>query len=151
MSEAERSAIPQPLKIQNKMGLKRFNTETTKGMGTGQPLVSIARNAGLISIFGATAEALGLKPGDKVSIVQDQDNPKDWYIDTKDEAGFKLRGSDKGKGLSFNNSVICNRLLDSLEFPKEHKRSSFTVSTKQAEGFDQEGLYAILTAKTMES
>jgi len=72
------------------------------------------RRSGVISLNGGTIELTKLKAGDAIAILQDEENPEDWYI-TKDPDGFTLRNGGKAsKCLNANNASFVNKMLDAL-------------------------------------
>ena len=72
------------------------------------------RRSGVISINGGSIQLTKLKAGDAIAILQDEDNPEDWYL-TKDDDGFLLRdGGKASKTLNANNSAFVNKMFDAL-------------------------------------
>jgi hypothetical protein len=72
------------------------------------------RRCGTISLNIGCLRLTKLKAGDSIAILQDEQNPEDWYI-AKDPDGFTLRnGSKASKCLIANNSSFVNKMLDAL-------------------------------------
>jgi bifunctional DNA-binding transcriptional regulator/antitoxin component of YhaV-PrlF toxin-antitoxin module len=94
------------------MKLKTFNTlMSARNLRTAKVTVS---KTGLISLNAAAAETVGLKPGDKLEIVQDEDSPKDWYIKAKSsEDGFEVRDYKNG-AVAFNSVPLTQTIRQSL-------------------------------------
>lgn len=67
------------------MKLKKYDS-SLQSTRTGEPRISFD-DKGVIRINKTAVEALGLKPGDKIAFLMDEENPTDWYI-TKDKEGF---------------------------------------------------------------
>ncbi len=96
---------------------------------SGMELVRLSRRAGLIKFNRCASERIGLTEKTQVTILQDADNPEDWYI-YKSVDGFKIM-NEKGRGSHmFNNIVICRKLLDSIN--GDSKRKILSCSFKIA-------------------
>jgi hypothetical protein len=124
------------------MGLIKYDsTNTRSGSRAAKPTISFAK-AGMITISGAAVAILKLKEGDKVSIFQDEEEPKDWYI-APDPAGFEIRPIKSGKAWAFNNAAIAGAVRLAL---KAEGSVVFPIAAEPA--LESEGLqcYAILTA-----
>lgn len=75
------------------MKLKQFDRTTTgtRPMPTGEPAVSI-KKSGSIHFNKVASALIGLEKGNHVLILQDQENPADWYVTkTDDKNGFETR------------------------------------------------------------
>lgn len=87
------------------------------------------------------ANDLNLNKGDLVNLVQDEENPRDWYLKkTDDEAGFPLSVQGKHRGVSFSSSTIRNVMFKSLGLPL--LSTTFRISNKPIEG----GYFPIITS-----
>jgi hypothetical protein len=94
------------------------------------------------SISRVAAHAIGLKEGDAVCLLQDTENPKDWYL-CKDHDGFPTRQKKFG-ALAFTASAVVNTLFDSINFP--FKEFRFTIA-KEGVKADKLIVHAIMTAE----
>jgi hypothetical protein len=86
-----------------------------------------------------------LKPGDKIEIIQDEDNPEDWYF-AKTESGFKTQRYSSTKGVMFNKKILAEKLLKSLG---RSETTSFPIGAepKMVEGLE---VWSIITASVKE-
>lgn len=111
------------------MKLAHFNAETLPrqiGGGTPkQPRVSFNK-AGTIMFNGAASSLLELKPGDKITLAQDEEDTANWYF-FKHEKGFKLRDGYDKKGCLFNHSVMVKKVISSFKL-KEDQTYSFLIA-----------------------
>lgn len=100
------------------MKLRKFdrtNTVTTKPV-TG-PGLSYTKSGGW-SMNQALQEALGVVAGDHVVLLQDEDEPLEWYVGT-DPNGFELRAPSSGTALKFSSAECRRRFMDAWEAGKE--------------------------------
>lgn len=134
------------------MELKFFNTSNMKSAGrAGQPTLRVTRG-GYIGLSKAAVDPMDFKAEDKVSLVQDQETPEDWYLVKDQENGFILRESSGSGSLAFNSSVMGKAMLDSLDCPDDSVR--FKVVTEPVEHETEGGvikLFPILTASAKPS
>ena len=77
------------------------------------PRISLNRKSGLISINKTLVEAMGLTAESKVSLVQDEEKPIDWYL-MKDPNGFHIRKSKSSASMSFNCCSLATSVFKSL-------------------------------------
>ncbi len=126
------------------MKIKRFSRENTGQHHIGKPTVHISKT-GLISFSRNSVESLNLKQNDRVELIQDEDNPQDWYVVTvENEGGFILRKGTYGQ-LLFNSSMVVDLIQKSL--PLELRKDSLTfLIASQPEEIEGEKIYAILTS-----
>ncbi len=124
------------------MKLKRFNAETCPQLVGAKGKRSLSINhKGHVLINGLAVTTMGLKPGDKISIVQDQDHPEDWYI-TKDPNGFELRHKS-GNTLMTQSTAMCIQVLNCMEFTGKHNYHFPIAGT--ATIFEKHKYWGILT------
>lgn len=97
------------------MKIKKFNPSTVKvGRGTRYvKTISFNRKSGLVSINLATSQALNITQESKLTFVQDQDKPKDWYV-MHDPNGYSLRRSSASASIIFVCRELCIALLESI-------------------------------------
>ena len=95
------------------MKLQKFDASNSKSVRTGEPTINF-NMAGGICFSKTFCQKIGLKKGDKVSIVQDEDQPEDWYIIIGDKDGFPIR-ENTGEGCAFNNAFICKNFIEHLQ------------------------------------
>jgi len=95
------------------MKLKSFNRENT--LSTSGPKISI-RKSGTIIINRDAVILTQLPLGGYIEIAQDQDSPKDWFININaGKEGFILRQT-KYDALTFNAKQLSDKILDSIGF-----------------------------------
>jgi len=137
-------------KTNNIMKLKEFNVSNSRYFANKKdPRVRFNKKAGLISFSIAAIKLLDLKKEDRVIILQDEENPEDWYINkTQSKSRFALRFQDNKKGVFFNCALITRRILDSLGF--EGKSCSMPISKKPIDN-NGEKYYLIITSNINES
>jgi hypothetical protein len=94
------------------MKTRIFNqANSTSKKSTGH-FITIQTINGAIS-FSKDLVALIDTKKNKVQFVQDEDKPKDWYLQvTTSEDGFSVRGKNAGSILQ--NTVLCREILKSL-------------------------------------
>jgi hypothetical protein len=125
------------------MKLKKYDA-SVQSTRTGEPRISFD-DKGVIRINKTAVQAIGLKAGDKVSFLQDEENPTDWYL-SKDKDGFPTRDVNDSGGLVINSSKTRNDFYASLfEANEEEGRRSFPLAI-EPEKNNGMLLYAILTA-----
>lgn len=118
----------------------KYNPQTIPVVTPGHAAVRISINSFLINK--KACENLGLKAGDKVTIVND-DSAKEWYI-IKDPDGFLLR-ENKGTGsLNFNCRWLAETILKSCKL--EHTSYSMRVAASITKIEDKTEAWAILTS-----
>lgn len=79
------------------MAFVEFTPETTPANGTkSTPLINLNQKSGTITLNQLAANTLGVKDGDKVKLLFEEDSVEDWYI-VKDPKGFPLRAKSSGK------------------------------------------------------
>ncbi len=101
------------------MKLITFNAESlpkTIGAGNKTARVSFGK-AGTIHFNGPATTRMELKPGDKITLAQDEEHPENWYF-FLDPQGYELRGSSDKKGCLFNHAVLCDTLRDAVGLKK---------------------------------
>ncbi|HLO59023.1 MAG TPA: hypothetical protein VK172_14900 [Lentimicrobium sp.] len=111
------------------MKLKEFNKENSMGVTPRAPFIRLNRGAGLITLNSGVKKLMNLKPGDKVSFFQNDENAKDWYIG-KSKEGFEAWAKDDNTSLCLNNSLTVNELLNSTGYT-DVKGVSFPVSSAE--------------------
>ena len=94
------------------MNLTTYNTTNSRLVQTRGARISFNRN-GVISISSTATRDIGLKPGQKVSVVNDLDNPDDRFLTLDKEEGFVLRPpSADNNMLLFNCSALAHKIID---------------------------------------
>ena len=87
------------------MALKIFNTlNASKKTRNGAATITLSANSAS-TISAAAVASIGLKAGDKISIAQDEDDERKWYIFKDPKNGFELREPVNVKSLLFNSSA----------------------------------------------
>lgn len=94
----------------------------------GKRVVTVNRD-GTIYLSKVLTLELGLKPGDRVCVANDEEKPKDWYLfRTDDERGFTI-WNDARCG-RFSNSYIAGMILDAA---KVERCAGFMVDKEPVE------------------
>lgn len=97
------------------MNLKRYNSTNVKTIRFGKPTIRFNKQ-GQISFSSAIITAMGLKSGDKIELIQDEEKPKDWYVvKCKNDIGFPLREYKSSNALLTNSSGLVKTFMKSLE------------------------------------
>ncbi|MBN8852252.1 MAG: hypothetical protein BGO55_00720 [Sphingobacteriales bacterium 50-39] len=98
------------------MKLTYFSQQTLPKEAAGSkrlPKVSFAKS-GVITFNKEAVKLLGLKPGDKVTLAQDPDEPINWYFFKDLQHGFDLRSAYKNLGVQFNHIELTRTFLDAI-------------------------------------
>ena len=95
----------------------------------------------MISFSSGLVEKLNLSAGDKITLLQDEENPKDFYLSTNTTNGITLRKIASG-ALMANLVSFTTVLFEELKnlIPENKESIRLKVSTSI-----HEGMYAILT------
>lgn len=121
------------------MKLKEY---TTTGLKALKGMVTVSfNNHGGIFFNGQAKTALGLKPGDKIVFLQDEENPSDWYLKVDDEKGAELRENTTGHGLACNFVVVAHEIITSTGNTGGAK---FQLSTDK-----ENDMHAIITRRNL--
>lgn len=97
------------------MKLKEFNTENTVTTRNGVASIGVNTKTGLFNLNKQAKELTGLKNGDQIVLLQDEDDPGCWYLQKVKDKGFEIR--EKGNvtaGLLFNNTALSRALAEGL-------------------------------------
>lgn len=124
------------------MKLIKFDAINTRSHRSGEATIRFHK-VGLISISKQGCVDLELKAGQNISIVQDEENPEDWYLLVNDENGFTLKDYKNTGGLFMQSAFIAKSIIGALEL--NANSVSFKLATKKADNEDGLTLYAILT------
>jgi hypothetical protein len=75
------------------MKLKVFNTTNITSISNRdkKPFIQVNNKVGIFNINNSAADLLDLKDGDMVQLLQDEENPEDWFIEKVKEDGFVVR------------------------------------------------------------
>ena len=114
------------------MKLKVYDKRNSCSISTGRPTVRISRKAGLLTFQKGAIALLGLLPGDRLIVCNDEDSPRDWYIHkTADPEAFapKPKGKAGANIVQFNSSILAAKVLDSAGVAE---RASFAISKTPA-------------------
>lgn len=100
------------------MKLKIFNSENSAQVRVGTPSFYFAK-AGCNTINATAVKAIGLKPGDMVSIAQNEEDPRTFYLFHDKVSGFKLRDYNKSGALAFNSASIAQQAINAAGSDKK--------------------------------
>lgn len=115
------------------MKLKYFSEQTFPKMGGGTrsttPKVNFSK-AGVIEFNKPAVELLELKPGDKVTIAQDEEDAANWYV-FKDKNGFEIRSKEfeKHGKLAFNHRALTIEISKACDVNPDESQN-FLVAGK---------------------
>lgn len=91
-----------------------------KIMGGGNKLPRVAFNkSGTINFNGSACALMEIKPGDKVTLAQDEDDPYNWYFFKDTNHGFPVRAGYDKKGCLFNHSTMVKQMMSAINYDTE--------------------------------
>lgn len=103
--------------------------------------ISFNKKNGVIIINQDAGELLGITAGDTLSLSQDEERPKDWYISKG--GGLRVRNSNSGS-LATGGKYIACKLFESLGLYSD-KSVRFPIAEQPTE-YEGKRYFAILTA-----
>lgn len=117
------------------MKIQTFNAENTPKFCRQKESIVSFNKSGTIRLSKILCETMAIKPGSKISLSQDQDNPQDWYLHEDPKNGFEVRGKkDAGieEGMMFNHTSLKNLFLNcfNLDIKTSYKFRVATEPTK---------------------
>jgi len=93
------------------MKLIEFDSRDIHSGSTDHPMISVGYNSGYFTLNREAVRITGVQAGAKVTIIQDEDSPKDWYLRIAyNNFGFKLRET-KGGTMVFAARSVAHRLI----------------------------------------
>jgi len=111
------------------MKLNYFSSQTVPqgyfGASNKKPRVAFGK-AGTITFNEHAQKLLKLKEGDKLTLAQDEESPRDWYFFKDPEHGFELAKSSDKKYLKFGHSKLINEFYNAFGFEKGSKTFEFS-------------------------
>jgi hypothetical protein len=122
------------------MKLKRFDTTTTVQAREQKPCLSVSA-IGIWRANTALAAMLKLKKGTGVCLLQDEEEPTNWFIGVDKAHGFPV--GEKGSGFQWNSRATKDELLASVD--SEHPAGRMLVG-EEATKHEGLTLYPILTS-----
>ncbi len=106
----------------------------------GPPTITVKR-IGTIYLSNTLVKSIGAKAGDTISILQNTENPGEWYLSFI-EGGVKLRHVGKDtKALLCNSARAANGILETVG---RHEMARMIVSTNASNGY-----YPIVTSSAV--
>src|SRR6185312_5396774 len=106
------------------MKLMYFSEQTLpKVMGGGNKRARVTfGKSGVISFNSIACQLMGVKAGTKVTLCQDEEEPRNWYFFLDPAHGFELRSGYDDRGCLFNHSGLVAAFLGafSLDAEKTH-------------------------------
>lgn len=98
------------------MELKVFNKSNSSWSKTGSSPSIGFNTSGVITINAVACDEIGLKAGMKISVAQDDEDKRTFYLFIDKDNGFLLRDYNKSRSLAFNCTLIvkaaCNNYDD---------------------------------------
>lgn len=97
------------------MNLKKFTPENcVSGRSNAhRPAAITMKKNGYLNFNGKAAAIIGLSKGDHFVILQDEQEPENWYIQKVDDGGFVLR-SKTPSGFCIQNASLVRAIMDSI-------------------------------------
>lgn len=92
------------LKVFNSVTVPKVNTKGRVGF------ISVYFKSGVFSINKPAAAHLGLKENNQVQLLQNEDEPQNWYLEKVTSNGFVLRSSKDSGALLFNSCPMAAEL-----------------------------------------
>jgi len=126
------------------MKLVTFNRVSVPSRSKGEAIVSLSRK-GASSLSKDAVQLTELTAGEEIGFHQDEKKPEDWYM-SRTEDGFMLRDDKGSGGLAFNNVVMADIILESLNIDQE--RVAFLIGSEPVI-IDEVQYWPIITAKPM--
>ena len=106
------------------------------------PYVTLEKN-GIIRLNRIACELLEITIGEKLNVLQDEDRPKDWYLEkTSDEDGLIMRKHSSSGSICSNSKPITVLMRNSIGIQQQSVR--FRLATQSLNGENK--VYAILTS-----
>lgn len=122
------------------MKLKKYNRKDCHMREAGSATVRVSRT-GTFAFSKKAIEAMGITEGTRLNLLQDEDRPKDWYVEkTTDPEGLRVRKYKDG--MMAAGAAIARQLLTSLDVPADKKSMGFMLASEPIE----EGCFAIITS-----
>jgi len=119
------------------MKLKKYNRRNVLGRLSAYPTLAVSKS-GIIRVNSRAMVCFGLTVGSKINIVNDQESPRDWYVELTDEPdGLVLRKS--------NSALACNSATIAFEMKNIIKDATTVVmriATEPVPGYPR--MYALL-------
>jgi hypothetical protein len=101
--------------MKKEMKLREFNASNTQVTRSGTPCMSVNYKTGVFSINQHATSLIGLKAGDQIQFLQDENEPENWYLEKVKSGGFEIRtNSNITPGLLFNNTAIGRKVIEGL-------------------------------------
>lgn len=128
------------------MKLKEFNKLNSSHYQGGKPTIR-THKSGMFSLSSTASERIGLNYGDKVILHQNEEFPKDWYLEkTTDDKGFIMRGKGESeylkKSLCFASQAVRISILKSLSMPESE---NITLIVGQKVDYEGVELFPLIT------
>lgn len=126
------------------MKLKAYTPKTCGHTYTGKSTINLNYGTGVFSFSKTAVQLLKVKAGMCCTLLQDENQPKDWYLKFSKFDGFTLRNSQKGVQamLIFNNSFTARALAKSIGLTGN---ATFLIATEPLM-VDKELLWPIITS-----
>ena len=112
------------------MKLKFFSEQTKPQDGSRErssvPKIYITKR-GVINFNKSSSQLMEIKPGNKITLAQDEEHPNEWYFFKDDLHGFFLKLGYNKQGCIFSHSSLVRELLESVGKPLD-KNYSFLIA-----------------------
>ena len=125
--------------------LKQYDRTTSNGKGARGLSTLTMRLSGRVAISRRAADVLNVKAGDRLVLLQDEHEPRDWYIAFGENTGFTTRDNG-GHNMVFNAAHAIKDLFASVE----HPGPTGTVLLGEPETVDGRELWPLITARIVQ-
>lgn len=129
------------------MKLLRYDTSNMSNVRAGECTIRFSlKSANSITKYASSV--MGITDKDTITLLQDEEEPEDWYLALNQKNGIPLRANSKGGSLVFNCVGITKKMID--QFAPDKNSVTFKLVTDPQEyeidGEETIKLYPIITA-----
>lgn len=125
------------------MNLIIYSPDTLTQQPQGNPFLTISPK-GNFTLSRRACELLNLKPGSKLSLAQDKDSPKDWYLLPNATEGYIVRGKKAtGENLTFTAIRLAATIYKSWNVVPDTVRLPVVAEPQEVNG---QQVYTLITA-----
>lgn len=104
------------------MKLNYFSSQTLPKLRGGGKTAKVSFGKSGSVLFNPSAViVMSLKPGDKLTLAQDEDEPSCWYFFKDEQNGFEVKYHSDKKSLMFSHAQLIRTFNECFGFAKESK------------------------------
>lgn len=93
------------------MQIKKFDSTNSFAIRRGETSINF-NNEGQITISKQAVIDLGFKPGDKFAFIQDEKEPRNWYLLRDEKDGISSRKYSGSDAICLNSTIIARVIID---------------------------------------